>query len=147
MLFRSDGLLRLYQATGDKKWLTAADEITAKQLELFRDEKTGGFFFTSKDHEALFARGKNPVDGAIPSGNSVAACNRLILAKTLKKPDLVPLAQKTIGSSAGLLEQSPTSAPRMAIAIPLLLEQVPMEKQEEKKSEPKEEGKPEEKKR
>ncbi|MGI8978127.1 MAG: hypothetical protein ACR2FY_02765, partial [Pirellulaceae bacterium] len=133
--FLADGLLRLHQATGDKKWLTAADEITAKQLELFRDEKTGGFYFTSSDHEALFARGKDPVDGAIPSGNSVAACNLLILSKNLKKPDLVPIAQKTIGSSAGLLEQSPTSAPRMAVAIPLLLEQA---KPEENKPEPNE---------
>jgi hypothetical protein len=134
--FLVDGLLRLYQATGDKKWLAAAEEITAKQIELFQDEKSGGFYFTSSDHEALFARGKNPVDGAIPSGNSVAACNLLLLAKALKKPDLVSPAQKTISSTAGLLEQSPSSAPRMAVAIPLLLEQAkPEEKKEVKKTE------------
>lgn len=121
--FLVDGLIRLHQATGDKKWLTAADEITAKQIELFQDEKGGGFYFTSSDHEALFARGKNPVDGAIPSGNSVAAGNLLHLAKVLKKPELVSVAQKTITSSAGLLEQSPTAAPRMAVAIPLLTAQ------------------------
>ncbi|MFN0020910.1 MAG: thioredoxin domain-containing protein [Pirellulaceae bacterium] len=142
--FLVDGLLRLHQATGDKKWLTAAGEITTKQVELFQDEKSGGFYFTSSDHEALFARGKNPVDGAIPSGNSVAACNLLLLAKALKKPDLVSTAQKTIASSAGLLEQSPSSAPRMAVAIPLLLEQAkPEEKKEGKKPE---EGKTPEKK-
>jgi uncharacterized protein len=131
--FLADGLLRLHRATGDKKWLTAADEITAKQIELFGDEKAGGFYFTSKDHEALFARGKNPVDGAQPSGNSVSASNLLLLAKALKKPDLLPIAQKTIASSAGILEQSPTAAPRMAIAIPMLLEQLPEEKKPEKK--------------
>ena len=132
--FLADGLLSLYRATGDKKWLTAADEITTRQVGLFRDEKAGGFFFTSSDHEALFARGKDPVDGAIPSGNSVTACNLLTLAKELKKPDLVPIAQKTIQSSAGLLETSPSSAPRMAAAIPLLLEQAkPKEKGDEKK--------------
>lgn len=134
--FLVDGLIRLHQATGDKKWLTAADEITTKQIELFQDEKGGGFYFTSSDHEALFARGKNPVDGAIPSGNSVAAGNLLQLAKILKKPELVSVAQKTITSSAGLLEQSPTAAPRMAVAIPLLTAQVkPEEKKEEKKPE------------
>lgn len=136
--FLADGLIRLHQATGDKKWLAAADEITAKQIELFQDDKAGGFYFTSSDHEALFARGKNPVDGAIPSGNSVAACNLLLLAKALKKPGMVPVAQKTIGSTAGLIEQSPSSAPRMALAIPLLLEQT---KVEEKKPEEKNEKK------
>ena len=105
-----------------------------------RRRQIRGFCFTSKDHEALFARGKNPVDGAQPSGNSVAASNLLLLAKALKKPDLLPIAQKTIASSAGILEQSPTAAPRMAIAIPLLLEQVPAEKKEEKPAEKKEES-------
>ena len=120
-----------------------ADERGATLTELFRDEKTGGFFFTSSDHEALFARGKNPIDGALPSGNSVAASNLLLLARALKKPALLPIAQKTISSSAGILEQSPSSAPRMAIAIPLLLEQMPAEK----KPEPKEEEKSQEKKK
>ena len=51
---------------------------------------------------------------------------------------MVPVAQKTIGSTAGLIEQSPSSAPRMALAIPLLLEQT---KVEEKKPEEKNEKK------
>ena len=83
---------RLYQATGEKKWLTAADEITAKQIELFADDAGGGFFFTSKDHEALFARAKDPVDSAVPAGNSVAASNLIFLAVELNKPELLERA-------------------------------------------------------
>ena len=51
--FLVDGLLRLHQATGDKRWLDAADSLTQKQIELFADPAGGGFFFTSSDHEAL----------------------------------------------------------------------------------------------
>ena len=117
-----DGLIALYRASGDKKWLTAADELTAKQIELFWDEKNGGFFFTSSDHEALLARSKNPVDGAQPSGNSVSAQNLIFLAKELKKPDYLDKAKKTVRSSGTLLQRSPSGAPRMVIAASQLIE-------------------------
>lgn len=120
--FLADGLIALYRATGEKQWLTAADEITTRQIELFADEVGGGFYFTSDDHEALFARAKDPVDGAIPAGNSVAATNLIFLATELHKPELLKLAETTIQSSAALIEAAPTAVPRLAIAIPALLD-------------------------
>lgn len=115
--FLVDGLLALYRATGDRQWLLAADELTAKQIELFWDDARGGFFFTSDDHESLIARGMDPVDGAEPSGNSVSACNLLVLAQQLEKPDYGEKASQTIQATAGLLQASPSAAPRMAIAL------------------------------
>jgi hypothetical protein len=120
--YLADGLIRLHGATGDQKWLTAADEITARQLELFADDASGGFFFTSKDHETLFARAKDPVDGASPAGSSVAALNLLALAKELQKKEYVTHAEATIHSVAAILEASPTATPLMATAVPRLLE-------------------------
>src|SRR5206468_7741588 len=73
--FLADGLIRLHRATGKPRWLDEAAAFTAKQIELFSDERGGGFFFTSNDHEALLARGKDITDNALPSGNSVAAHN------------------------------------------------------------------------
>jgi hypothetical protein len=121
--YLAGGLVALYQATGDKKWLTAADEITARQIELFADDANGGYFFTSIDHETLFARAKDPADGASPAGSSVAAGNLLFLARELKKPDYLKQAEGAIRSVAAYLENSPTTAPRMATAIPALLQQ------------------------
>ena len=120
--YLADGLIRLYRATGDKKWLTAADEITARQVEFFADEAGGGFYFTSKDHETLFARAKDPVDGATPAGSSVAALNLLTLARELGKPEYVKHAKGTIESVAAILEASPTAVPLMATNVPRLLE-------------------------
>jgi uncharacterized protein YyaL (SSP411 family) len=120
--FVVDGLLRLHTATGDKRWLTAASELTDKQIELFADEAGGGFFFTSKDHEALLARGKEVVDTAVPAGNSVSADNLVRLAVLLDRPEYLPRASKTVLSAATILEGSPSSVPRMAAVIPALLE-------------------------
>ncbi len=120
--FVTDGLLRLHAATGDKKWLTAADELTAKQIELFADAAGGGFYFTSSDHEALLARGKELVDTAVPSSNSISADNLIRLAVLQNKPEYLPRAAKTILAAAARMQSSPSSAPRMAAAVPALVE-------------------------
>jgi hypothetical protein len=120
--FFIDGLIALHQATGNRQWLTAADQLTKKQLELFWDKKNGGFFFTSGDHETLLARAKKPIDGTQPSGNSVTAQNLLYLADALDKPDYRKRAEATIRSFGGLLERSPAAATRMLIAVSDLLD-------------------------
>ena len=120
--FLTYGLVALYRATGEEKWLQAAEKITAKQIELFADPRGGGFFFTSKDHETLIARSKDPIDGAVPAGNSVAVGNLIYLAKVAKQPDWLSISEKSIQSTAGLLEQAPSAAPWMAINVAELLE-------------------------
>ncbi len=115
------GLIALHRATGEARWLQAAEKLTAKQIELFADPRGGGFFFTSKDHEALLARGKDPIDGANPAGNSIAAGNLIFLAQAAKQSEWLALAEKTIQSTAGLIEQAPSASPWMATNIPALL--------------------------
>ena len=51
--FYADGLLHLYQATFDTKWLHTANELIDTLLRLFHDDQHGGFFGTSRDHETL----------------------------------------------------------------------------------------------
>src|SRR5205085_1672721 len=77
--FLAHGLLRLHAATGDPKRLAQARALTDRMIADFADTKAGGFFFTSDDHESLLARPKDPYDGALPSGNSVAIRNLVAL--------------------------------------------------------------------
>jgi uncharacterized protein YyaL (SSP411 family) len=119
------GLLALHRATNEDRWLQAAEKLTEKQIELFADPRGGGFFFTSKDHETLLARGKDPIDGASPAGNSIAAGNLIALAEKTRHPEWLTLAEKTIQSAGGLLEQAPSAAPWMATNIPALLKAKP----------------------
>ncbi len=71
--FLLDALLELMQhdfRNADLEWANALAQLL---LEQFEDREHGGFFFTSHDHEALLQRVKAGHDGAIPSGNGVAA--------------------------------------------------------------------------
>ncbi|HEY2839544.1 MAG TPA: thioredoxin domain-containing protein [Pirellulales bacterium] len=114
--FLIDGLLALHEVTGERRWLTVADELMKTQLELFWDDEQGGFFFTSDDHEALIARSKDPVDSALPSGNGVSAQNLVALAAALDREEYLGRAERTVNAFAALLQDSPASAPRLALA-------------------------------
>lgn len=75
------GLLELYEAGFDVSHLEKAIELTHQMLDLFADEEKGGLFFYGRDAEQLLTRPKEVYDGALPSGNSVAACNLIRLAR------------------------------------------------------------------
>ena len=77
----ADGLIELYQASGEMRYLEEARRLADAMITEFWDEESGGFFFTSNDHEELIVRNKDFYDNATPSGNSVAADVLLKLAK------------------------------------------------------------------
>jgi uncharacterized protein YyaL (SSP411 family) len=120
--FFIDSLIAIHRATGEARWLKTADELMARQIELFWHADSGGFFFTSNDHEELIARSKDPVDSAIPSGNAVAADNLVYLATALGKPEYLDRAEKTIIPFAAILERAPAAMPRLAQALAALLD-------------------------
>ncbi|MBC8101174.1 MAG: thioredoxin domain-containing protein, partial [Cytophagales bacterium] len=71
--FLADGLLDLFEATGEMRWLEEARSLASALLEDFWDAEDGGFFFAGRGHEALIAASKDLFDGALPSANGVAA--------------------------------------------------------------------------
>ena len=85
--FLSEGLLTLYETTGEIAWLEECLTLTAKMVEEFWDDEAGGFFFTGKSHETLIVRSKDFFDNATPSGNSVAAELMLRLAALTDNDD------------------------------------------------------------
>ena len=119
-----DGLIALNQATGERRWLEAAGELTDLQLALFWDETVGGFFYTSTEHEQLLARSKMMIDGVTPSGNSVSAANLLVLAAALDKPDYAARAEKCLRVASPLLDEHPSAVPQLAMALSIWLERI-----------------------
>ncbi len=72
------GLTELYEASLEPAWLEEALRLAELMRRLFEDELHGGFYYTAHDAESLIVREKEVFDGAVPSGNSVAA---LVLVK------------------------------------------------------------------
>ena len=77
----TDGLVELFQVSGEIKYLKEARRLADLMVTEFWDEENGGFFFTTNDHEELIVRNKDFYYNATPSGNSVAADVLLKLAK------------------------------------------------------------------
>lgn len=71
----------LYQATFDEKWLTTAKELMDYTIENFYDEKSGFFFFTSKNAQGLVARKMELNDNVIPASNSSLAKGLFLLGE------------------------------------------------------------------
>lgn len=75
------GLLELYQASLEPRFLRAALDINRVQLKEFWDQENSGFFFSGQSGEKLIANRKEVYDGARPSGNSVSMRNLLQLSR------------------------------------------------------------------
>jgi uncharacterized protein YyaL (SSP411 family) len=116
------GLLCLHDATGEERWLKEASALTDVMVKHHLDEKGGAFFYTSHDHEKLFARAKDQYDGAQPSGNSVAARDLLRLYQKTKDERYLKLAEKTIRGLAAPLKSSPGSLATLAEALGMYLD-------------------------
>src|SRR5918994_4404269 len=67
------GLYELHVATGDIHWLEESARLAHRAVELFADERHGGFFLTPSGGEPLVARPKDLEDHPLPSGNSMLA--------------------------------------------------------------------------
>jgi uncharacterized protein YyaL (SSP411 family) len=78
--FLITGLIDLYEASGEPRWIEAALSLQAVQDEHYLDSNGGGYYRTADDAEVLLAREKPIDDAALPSGNSLAASNLSRLA-------------------------------------------------------------------
>ena len=101
------GLIELYNSTFNNRFLGAAYELTDCMIELFMDEKDGGFYHYGSDGEELIVRPKELYDGALPSGNSVAAMILQRLSLLADKPEYEDIAEKMFTSFGSQLEGYP----------------------------------------
>jgi uncharacterized protein YyaL (SSP411 family) len=115
--FLLGGYVELFESDFDPHWLERANALASGLAGLFRDESSGGFFFTGSDHEALISRTKSGYDGAIPSGNAMAATYLLKLAEYTGSRDQGALAAETLRAFHAQMERSPSGFAQMLTAV------------------------------
>jgi uncharacterized protein len=107
--FLARGLVDLYEADFDRRWLDEAAALARTMLERFEDREGGGFFFVSDDHEALLTRTRSVQDGALPAGSGVAAEALLRLAVHLDEGRLRQAAEAAMRALHPVAERSPSA--------------------------------------
>jgi uncharacterized protein YyaL (SSP411 family) len=115
--FLTWGLIELYQATLQSRYLDLALDLTADMVKLFWDRKNGGFFLTGTDGENLIATPKQFRDGATPSGNSVAAVNLIRLARLTGLKWLEEICKQQLVAFGGDIADSPLAYTHFLIAV------------------------------
>ena len=113
--------VELFESDFDTHWLDRANRLAEALGTLFRDESQGGFFFTGSDHEQLIVRSKTGYDGAIPSGNGMAATYLLRLAEYTGSREQESLAVSTFHAFHTQLARSPSSFAQMLAGLDFYL--------------------------
>ncbi len=114
------GLIELYQATYNPKYLEIASNYSEYTIKHFLDSKDGSFFFTPDYGEELIVRSKDVYDGAIPSGNSVSAYNFIRLSRILSRTDYEDIATKLLHRYSNRLNKSGFNYTMMMKAVDFL---------------------------
>jgi uncharacterized protein YyaL (SSP411 family) len=117
----ADGLVALYEATFDPRWLAAAREVADTILARFADDESGGFYDTASDHEQLVTRPNDIFDNATPSGNSVAADLFSRLALLTDDARYRQAAEGILRPLGLLASEHPTSFGRLLCALDFVI--------------------------
>ena len=113
----ADGLVALFEATFEERWLSAAGELCDAMNELFWEGDRGTFYDTPADHESLVTRPRDVYDNAAPSGTSVAAEVLLRLSLLLDRDDYRVRAESVLKSLGGGMEKVPGAFGRLLAAL------------------------------
>ncbi|MEO8512128.1 MAG: thioredoxin domain-containing protein [Ignavibacteria bacterium] len=119
--FFVQGLIDLYEACFDEKYLKIAVELTENMLLDFYDESGGGFFDTSGKDKSILVRTKEDYDSAEPTGNSIAVNNLLRLSAFTGNTKWYDMAYSSVLAFSGKLERMPYAMPQMLVALDSLL--------------------------
>jgi len=118
--FFIQGLIDLYQASFEVRWLKFALELQREMDALFWDDKSGGYFGVTGHDNSILLRMKEENDSAEPAASSVAALNLARLAAIRNEPEFLTRAKKTVNAFARQLMHFPSALPQMLVAVDFL---------------------------
>jgi hypothetical protein len=101
------GLLELYRSTFNEEYLLSAKEYIDKAINIFHDNISGGFYFSSQDETDLSTRSKIFYDSAIPSGNSIMLHNLITISRITAEPAYEEYANKLLNNISASINKYP----------------------------------------
>lgn len=111
------GLLELYAACQEPRWLQAALELERVFSSRFEDRENGGFYTAEADAERTPARRKEIFDSSMPSANAVHAHNLIRLSRLTGEEEFGRRAQRALEAFSAELSRAPAACPGAASAV------------------------------
>ncbi|HEY0766661.1 MAG TPA: hypothetical protein VGD47_01780 [Steroidobacteraceae bacterium] len=121
-VYLADAVLELQQVRFRGEELEFAQQLLEVVLAHFSDSASGGFYFTSDEHETLIHRSKSFSDDATPAGNGIAACVLQRLGHLLGEPRYLAAAERTLRAAWAALVSHPHAHMSLLTALEELLQ-------------------------
>ncbi|HEV8375108.1 MAG TPA: thioredoxin domain-containing protein, partial [Candidatus Polarisedimenticolia bacterium] len=121
-VFMAAACLDLYESDFDPLWVREARGLVDRAVERFWDQEDGAFFFTAESQQDLVLRSKTGYDGALPSGNSVAALTLFRLARLTGEEGYGDHALRILRAYRQNIEQMPAAFGAMLWAMDFYLD-------------------------
>jgi uncharacterized protein YyaL (SSP411 family) len=115
------GLIELYQATFNPKYLQISLDLNNYLINHFWDKTNGGLFFTSDKNEKLIDRTKEIYDGAIPSANSISFYNFTRIARITGNIGLENKALELSKAFSNQVNKMPSGYTQMMIGLDFVI--------------------------
>lgn len=116
-VFVISALIEMYEASFEIEYLEKALKLNNDMFDIFWDDNNGGLFLSGWDNEELIFKSKDAYDGAIPSGNSVAAMNNIRLSKITGNTELEERAEGIFRAFGSQVKKLPTAYSKMISAF------------------------------
>jgi len=111
------GLLELFQADGDPRWLRWADQLQTILDERFYDPIDGGWFSTTGEDPTVLIRSKEDYDGAEPSPTALALLNLQVLTHLQPDADRTARITQSIARFGARLGEHTRAVPLVLAAL------------------------------
>lgn len=110
-------LIEMYLHTLEPAYLQNASFVAEEAINLFYDERYGGFFFAGKDVGHLPVRRKTIYDGAFPSGNSVMTFCLLRLSRLIYDSNYESIVLRQLEAFSDQITRNPAGFPLFLSAL------------------------------
>jgi uncharacterized protein YyaL (SSP411 family) len=111
--FMIAGLIDLYEASANSKYIKLAEDLLKVTDKLFYDSKNGGYFNTSGLDPSVLIRTKSEYDSAEPSGNSIMAMNLLKLGSIFNDDNYIKKSNIIVNLFISHTSAYPSAMPYM----------------------------------
>jgi len=115
--FLGEGMVALYDVTGETRWLARARELADAMWTRFADPVGGGLFMAEPGDTSQMTRPKDVTDGAMPSGTSAALSLLAGLTRRTDEPVYADRAKDLVAAVSGQVLRTPEAFPSLLVAL------------------------------